>query len=272
MDDQTKAIRKRARGRSSLVSGAGFALLGYPVPAGLALAWSVAALAAVVVACFYPSALTAWLAGISLLGVLVLGAAESIAVGRIAVRPSGESSFFSRHFVLTCILIYTAAIGAGACLLMNFGTQLMRGEGMSPVINPGELLLYHKRVMATDLVPGKVFSFGISPDSSWGRPGDVVIARILAGPGDAIAIRERQYEVNGKDSGIEVSPVANFPVVVNVPEAPEHITVPPDSYFVVQELPPQALDSRTLSWARRQDVISTKLWLLSSRGLGKPLE
>jgi signal peptidase I len=236
------------------------------------LAWSVVALAALVVACFDPSALTAWLAGISLLGVLVLGAAESIAVGRIAVRPSGQSSFFFRHFVLTCILIYTAAIGAGACLLMNFGTQLMRGEGMSPVINPGELLLYHKRVVATDLVPGKVFSFGNSADSSWGRPGDVVIARILAGPGDALAIREKQYEVNGKDSGIEVSPVGHFRVVVNVPEAPEQIKVPPDCYFVVQEQPPRALDSRTLSWARRPNVIATKLWLVSSRGLGKPLE
>jgi signal peptidase I len=173
---------------------------------------------------------------------------------------------------LACVITYAGALGASVCLLMNFGSQLMRGEAMSPVINPGELLLYHKRVVATDLVPGKVVSFGTSPDSSWGRPGDVVLARILAAPGDALAIREKQYDVNGKDSGIEVSPVGHFRVVVNVPESPEQIKVPPDCYFVVQEQPPKALDSRTLSWARRPNVIATKLWLVSSRGLGKPLE
>ena len=171
----------------------------------------------------------------------------------------------------SCLPEFSQALAA-VCLLVIFGTQIMRGEGMSPIINPGELVLYHKRVVATDLAPGKVVSFRTSPDSSWGRPGDVVIARILAGPGDALAIRERQYEVNGKDSGIEVSPVGQFPVVVDVPEAPENITVPPDCYFVVQEQPPKALDSRTLSWARRQDVIATRLWLVSKRGLGKPLE
>jgi Signal peptidase, peptidase S26 len=272
VDDHAVAIRKRARGRSSLLSGAGFALLGYPVLAGLALAWSIAALAALVVACFYPSALTVWLAVVSLLGVVIVWIAEFIALGHITIRPSGESSVLSRSFVLACVFTYAGAIVAAVCLFVNFGSQIMRGEGMSPVVNPGELLLYDKRVAATDLVPGKVLSFGVSPESSWGRPGNVVLARILAGPGDALAIRERQYEVNGKDSGIEVSPVGQFPVVVNVPEAPEKITVPPDCYFVVQEQPPKALDSRTLSWARRQDVIATKLWLVSGRGLGKPVE
>jgi signal peptidase I len=232
---------------------------------------STAALAALVVACFYPSALTGWLAIGLLLGLIILWVVELIALGRIQIRPSGESSVFSRHFVLECVLTYAGALVAAVCLLVNFGSLVTRGEGMSPLVDPGERLLYHKRVVATDLVPGKVFTFGVAPDSSWGRPGDVVLARILAGPGDKLAISQGHYQLNGKAVGVEVSPAGQFQVVVNVPEAPAQITVPPDCYFVVQEQPPKALDSRTLSWARRQDVIATKLWLVSPRGLGKPL-
>jgi Signal peptidase, peptidase S26 len=272
VDDQAIAIRKRARGKSSLLSGAGLALLGYPAPAGLALALSTAGLAALVVVCFYPTALTAWLAFVLLLGVIILWVAEYIALGRLVIRPSGESSFFSRHFVLACVITYAGALVAAVCLVVSFGTLVARGEGMSPVVDSGERVLYHKRVVPTDLVPGKVITFLVSPESSWGRPGAVVLARILAAPRDTLAISEGHYQVNGKASGVEFSPVGNFQVVVSVPEAPEKITVPPDCYFVVQEQPPKAIDSRILSWARRQDVIATKLWLLSPRGLGNPLQ
>jgi hypothetical protein len=58
---------------------------------------------------------------------------------------------------------------------------------------------------------------------------------------------------------------------VDVPDAPAKIAVPPDCFFVVQEQPAKALDSRTLSWARRDKIVGTRLWLLSSRGLGQAL-
>jgi len=72
-------------------------------------------------------------------------------------------------------------------------------------------------------------------------------------------------------SFVEVSPVGRYQVVVHVPEAPARIIVPPDCFFVVQEQPSKALDRRTISWMRREDVLGTKLWLVSLRGPGKEL-
>jgi signal peptidase I len=269
MDERERTIRKSARMRSSLVQGAGFALLGHPLPARLGLALTAMSMAAVVLVSFYPAGLTAWLAIVSLLGVVLFWAAEYIAVGRISIRPSGDSSIFSRHFALVCAPVYIGAVVAAICLLINFGALITRGTGMIPVVNPGERILYHKRVGAADLVPGARVVFRVSSKSSWGRPGDVVIARILAVPGDTIAIREGRYVVNDVKTGVEVSPTGRFPVVVDVPDAPGQIIVPPDCFFVVQEQPSTALDSRTLSWLRREDVLGTKLWLVSLRGLGQ---
>jgi signal peptidase I len=270
MDLSEKSTRKTARLRASLVPGTGFAFLGYPLPAYLSLAFGTAALAALVVACFAPSTLMLWLALILLLGVIVFWAAEYMAVGRITIHPSGESGIVSRHFIAACVLTYTVALAAAGCLLFNFGSYQIRGDGMVPVVYPGDLLLYHKQVVAADLVPGNRFTFVVPPESSWGRPGDIVLARILAGPGDKIAIAKDHYLVNGKDSGVEASPVGPLPVRVDVPESPAQITVPPDCYYCVQEQP-SAFDSRTLSWARRQDVLATKLWLISRRALLQPL-
>jgi hypothetical protein len=99
-----------------------------------------------------------------------------------------------------------------------------------------------------------------------------VLGRILAAPGDTIAILAGHYQVNGKDTGREVSPLGQYPVVVDIPDAPEHVTVPADCYFVSQEQRSNALDSRTISWAWRQNILATKLWLASSRGLIKALQ
>jgi hypothetical protein len=77
--------------------------------------------------------------------------------------------------------------------------------------------------------------------------------------------------MNGALTGVEVSEVGSFGVVVEVPEAPEQIVVPPVSFFVVQEQPLHGLDSRTLWWARREDVIGTRFWLVSRRGVGVAL-
>jgi len=228
-------------------------------------------LAAVVVASFCPGELTAGLAIASLLGVVLFGAAEYIALGQITIRPSSESSFVSRHFIWACALAYIGALAACVCVFVNFGSHKLRGSGMIPVLYPGEFFVYHKRVVTADLVRGGLVTFRVSSKSSWGSPGEVVIARILAAPGHAIAIRGGHYQVNGEETGVEVGPVGSYQVVVDAPEAPAQIIVPPDCFFVVQEQPSQALDSRTLSWARREDVLGTKLWLFSRRGLGQAL-
>ena len=272
MDERAKKIRRTARLRSSFLPGTGFALLGYPFAASIGLVFSALAIARLVLLSFSPSTRDVWLALGSMLLVIVFWIVEYIIVGHIAIRPSGESGIVSRHFVWACVLAYSAAILAAGCLVLNFGSYQMRGEGMIPVVYPGERILYHKQLDPAELVPGRLFTFLISPESSWGHHGDVVLSRILAAPGDTIAIRAGHYEVNGKASGVEVSPVGQFPVVVDVPEVPEKLAVPRDSYFVVQEQPARALDSRTISWARREDVVATKFWLVSLRALLKPIK
>jgi signal peptidase I len=271
MDEPANTIRKTARLRSSFLPGTGFALLGYPFAASIGLIFAALAIARLVLVSFSPSTREVWLASGSMLLVIFFWLVEFIIVGHIAIRPSGESAFVSRHIVWACVLAYSATILAAGCLVLNFGAFQMRGEGMLPIVYPGERILYHKRVDQAELVRGRVLTFLISPDSSWGHHGDVVLARILAAPGDTIAIRAGHYEVNGKRSGVEVSPVGQLPVVVDVPEVPEKLSVPRDGYFVVQEQPSRALDSRTISWARREDVLATKLWLVSARALLKGL-
>jgi len=78
-------------------------------------------------------------------------------------------------------------------------------------------------------------------------------------------------QVNGEETDVEVSPVSRYRMVVHVRGAPAQIIVPPDCFFVVQEQPSKALDRRTISWMRREDVLGTKLWLVSLRGPGKEL-
>jgi signal peptidase I len=271
VDEREKAIRRDARWRSVILPGAGFALLGYPLAAGVCFALTAVFVAATVVVSFAPGALAAWLALGSLVSAVLFWTVEYIAVNQVPIRPSGAHSLVSRRFGVICTLAYAGVIAASACIVLNFGTLIVVGDGMIPVVYPGERIVYHKRVTAADRIAGALVAFRVSPQSSWGREGAVVIARILAVPGDKIAVRDGHYQVNGADTGVEVAAVDRYPIVIDVPDAPGQIVAPPDCFFVVQEQLSDALDSRTLSWARRNDVVGTRLWLLSSRGLGAVL-
>jgi Signal peptidase, peptidase S26 len=270
MDADQRAMRKAARRRSSLLPGMGFARLGHGVAAAIGLVLNSVAFVTLMVACFYPGRGLFGLALVSVLGLIVFWAAESIAVGRMTIRPSAGSDFLSRHRMLAYAIAYGSAVAVAGCILLNFGTFITRGDGMTPVVRFGERILYHKRVAASDLVRGRIMAFGVSPTSSWGKPGDVVIGRILAVPGDAIATDGTRYQVNGVE-GPEIGRIGRSRVVLDVPEAPAYLTVPPDCFFMVQEQPSASLDTRILSWARREDILTTKLWLLAPRGLGEPL-
>jgi signal peptidase I len=271
VDEPEKSLRRDARWRPMVLPGAGFALLGYPAAALVSFALAAVFLASTVIVSFAPSAPAAWLSLVSLIGAALLWTVEYVVVSHLPVRTEGAESVVSRHFGAACAVTYVGLIAASACVIINFGTLVVAGEGMAPVVYPGERMVYHKRAGAADLVKGALVAFRVSPDSSWARDGSVVIARILAVPGNDMAIRDGHYQVNGVDTGVEVATVGSSSVVVDVPDAPARIAVPPDCFFVVQEQPAKALDSRTLSWARRDKIVGTRLWLLSSRGLGQAL-
>ena len=186
MDVTPEATRKAARWRPSLLPAMGFALLGYPVLAALGLAFLAIFLGAVAVVSFRPEHVAAWVALASLLGGLICWVVEYLAVGRIVIQPPGESSPISRRFKRICALSYIGSTAVCIWFLLNFGSFVMRGDGMNPIILPGERILYHRQVLETDLAPGQLAAFRVSPMSSWGQPGDIVIGRILAAPGDEI--------------------------------------------------------------------------------------
>ncbi len=274
MDADQRAIRKAARLRSSLLPGMGFGLLGHTRLAAIGLVLTALSVPIVAVACFHPEGGLAWLALAFILASILFWIFESIAVGRMTIRPSGGSDFLSRHRMAAYAIAYTCAAAVLICFFLNFGSLRIGGNGMIPTVQPGELILYHKRVEAADLVPGAIIAFRVSPESSWGHPwehpGSTVMGRILAVPGDTIGIDGTRYRVNGKES-VGTGPLGPERVVLDVPEAPARRTVPPDCFFVVQDSPSGAFDSRVLSSARRQDIVATRLWLLSRRGLGQHL-
>jgi hypothetical protein len=106
--------------------------------------------------------------------------------------------------------------------------------------------------------------FLVADECGWPAPPDYkVISRILAGPGDELSIDNGRYVVNG-NAGPLVGDTGDFEPVMEVPVAPLKLTVPEDCYFMVQESP-AGLDSRVLSWARKERIVATSLWHLDRR-------
>jgi hypothetical protein len=108
-------------------------------------------------------------------------------------------------------------------------------------------------------------------DSAWGQPGWLVISRILAGPGDDISTHNGKYVVNG-NAGPLVADAGRYDVVLDIPSSPESLRIPDDCYFIVQDAPTGGFDSRVLSWVRADNIIGSRLWYLSRRGICKPVE
>jgi len=115
--------------------------------------------------------------------------------------------------------------GALVVLFLGFGSVQMAGDGMSPTLEKGERLLYSKRVDPYRLRPGTVIAYHLSGESAWGQPGWLTISRILAMPGDRLAIRAETYVVNGK-VGPTVAGTQPYAPVVRVPLEPDALTVP----------------------------------------------
>jgi len=150
----------------------------------------------------------------------------------------------------------------------NIGVLRLRGNGMSPTVQPGELVVYSKRPDAAKLTTGRLIAFRTSSASAWGKAGNIVLGRIMAVPTDALSIDDRQYLVNGR-TGPKIATTGEFKPVLEVPPAPRNLRVPDNCYFVCQDDTMQSYDSRVLSWTRKEDIIATDLFLLGSRGFGR---
>jgi hypothetical protein len=155
----------------------------------------------------------------------------------------------------------TADDAAGRALSCAAGFELPPGGAATGAgrVAWGQLV-YHKRVQGDDLRRGRVIAFRTSDRSGW-QPGALVIARIMAGPGDRIAPKDGRYLVNG-EPGPPVGDTSRQKPVVLVPPAPASLTVPDDCYFMCQDNPKGSYDSSVLSWAERKNIVSSRVWYL----------
>jgi signal peptidase I len=252
-------VRRRAARRVWVCAGAGYALIGRP---GLGVATYLTALASMLGLgwlCVAPGPVLGW-ASLALLGVaVVLWVSELIAVKRAAIR-SAAPALLVRGYPAAAVVGLLAGGGAVVALVLFVGSFVIAGGGMAPTLDAREQLLYHKRVHAGDLHPGRVVAFRTSDRSAW-QPGALVVARIIAGPGDRIATLDGRYLVNG-EPGPPVGPALGQNPVIVVPPAPASLTVPDDCYFIGQDNPKGGYDSSALSWAERKDLVSTRIWYL----------
>jgi signal peptidase I len=211
------------------------------------------------------SSASIWAAGVSTLVALAVWTAELLDTRWCIVRSPAEG-LLARRFGFVTILVW------GVCLILTMfaflSFRLMRfgDDKMVPAVEPGELLIFHRRVVDADLKQGTVIAFRLPPHArveEWSGP---VIARILAGPDDELTIRDGRYVVNGEVS--RYRPGRSDPKApLRVPLYPRKLIVPEARYFVVQESPDTGVDSQALDYVRRIDVVSARLFHFGRRGL-----
>jgi len=247
------------------------ALLGHPLLGMVGLVAALLPALAILYLTFASGTPALWIFIATLLVTLVFYALEQFLCGRISMRPEGQQSFLARKPINVCVGAYLAYLVALCIGLFNVGVKQLQGQGMAPTVLPGERFLYRKYVYPEDLRAGHLVLFQTSADSGWGHGGDEVLGRILAVPGDRLAIAAGHYLVNGKQEAA-VAPVGAYRPKLEIPLAPATLTVPPNCYFIVQDNAQDSFDSRVLSWARKPDLIATRALLLSRRDFGKELE
>lgn len=271
---EERASRLRARRRASLCPGAGWALVGYRRRALLALISVAACLAALVWLVLTLSKESMWTAAVATLIAVLVWIAELLDVRWCVVRPAAES-LLVRRFLTVTLLVWLAGLAVPVLIAVRFATDFgsikISDDRMAPTIKPGEWLLYSRQVADADLQHRAVVLYRLPPQAKGGTPGELVIARILAVPGDKLAVRGGNYVVNGRTSRLRAKALAEKTPIA-VPAWPKTLTVPESRYFMVQDSPETGIDSQQLDWARREDVVSTRLYKFNGRGLPRAID
>jgi signal peptidase I len=254
--EEERSYRRKAMYRSWFCPGAGYALVGLKTAGLVTFLATLGVQPAFAWVALDPQAVSAWTALGLFAFAAIMSLAEQVACKRATLRPPGPT-FLVKVFPVAGILLW-GAIGGGLFMLITaFGSVRFAGDGMSPTFDKGELLLYCKRRDPDPLPRGTVLSYRLSETTGWGRPGMLTVSRILAVPGDTLAIRGGVYVVNGKPGPVAPPPP---PVpVISVPTEPDVLTVPEGRYFVVQDHP-SAYDSQVLSWVEADKVVSDRFY------------
>lgn len=209
-----------------------------------------------------PSTLALVVTLIFLLISTILWVAETIA-GYSAwpsslVRPTGNA-FIVRAAVLWSLYVLLAAL-----VPATYGALKVSGNGMSPLIQQDDKLIFRRRGERTKYAVGQVVLFRLDADNKFTEAGSLLLGRIMAGPGDKIYRRELEYYVNGVVDR-DVAPDKPYPLALEIARFPNETVVPDGCYFVIQDAPDGGLDSRVLSWARKENIVSNEMYRV--RGL-----
>lgn len=267
-----KAIRRRARRRANFCPGAGWALLGHTRRGRFVLLCVLACQASIAWLILTLSTPSLWAAGISTVVAFAVWTAELLDIAWCRVRPHGQSALAIRSSFATAIIWCIGVIVVPLLTIVSFGvTETDLDSRMSPTIEPGERLVYHRGVADRNLKQGQVILYRLPPHVKGGTPGELVVARILAAPDDELTIRDDHYVVNG-DVSRHQPPGAIRKAPVSVPAYPKKLIVPPARYFIVQDSLATGLDSQQLDYARRIDIVSTCLFHFGTHGLMRPVE
>lgn len=253
-------LRRTARRRAWICPGAGFALLGYQRWAVLTF-WS--GLAAMLVALW-----TAWspsaAAFCTLLLLVVLSGVTWLTEiwTTYFAWPTQPGSTASRRYRLGGAAIVALTVLLVVVVTRSYGVISVEEDGMAPKVHPGERLLFRAGVGSDDLERGKLILFKLAPESKYGEPDTLVLARILAVPDDLLEMRHGRYYVNDRAEG-DIATAGEDLISLIIMKHPSQTLVPKNCYFVVQDSPDGGHDSRILWWARRENIISTRFWSLN---------
>ena len=202
---------------------------------------------------------------------IVVWAAEWLDTAWCLVRTPGEGALV-RRFGMTTVVVWAAGLAIPLLLVLSFGSiEADNDERMTPTIEPGETVLYHRYVSDRDLQRGDVILFKLPPHAKGATPGEMVIARILAGPDDDLTVRDGRYVVNDEVTRYRAKR-APLKAPLEVPAYPRKLIVPDSRYFVVQDSLDTGIDSQQLDYARRMDIVSARLFHLGRRGWMRPVE
>ncbi len=250
-----------------LMLGAGFALRGRAVPSALLMGLNFAGLSALLWFGLAFDAVSLF-ATIGILGVW----AAAMVVEQLTLprwRLGGRPPWL-RRYVSVAVAEVICAIAIFAILLCSVRLMRTRGSGISTTATPGEFLLYSRLNVNRDPARGALLTFTTSAQASPAFRDWLIIGRVLAVPGDRLSCDSGYFVVNDKRT-VPFGPTGRAPAVLDVPNVPQSLTVPADSFFIVQDNSATAYDSRVFNWALSSRIQGTSFLSLTLGRLGQPV-
>ncbi len=242
-----------------ILPGAGYALLGDGQSAWRTLLLTLAALAAMIAVCFWPSAITLTLM-VALAAVGLFAWSRELRSIKTCVARDATASILNRWFSIVALATYLFAAWVLMLAATSFGALQVSKDSAIVNLNTGSKVLFNRHLQTDKLRAGALIAFhGETHDDDR----DLDIGRILAAPGDQLRIDEmkNEYLVNDRPAGAVAESIDSYAVPA-IPTSGNAWTLPDDLYLVVLE-PNDSSAPRRVAQLRRQAIVSHRLWRIA---------